>query len=100
MAIGTAASMVDGNARHVVYAGTFALASQESLPEDLVDMTNRGFLRALQACDYEFVAMFCAAFMRWNDDPKDYIQQLLHDEPGYLEIALEALDTLEEQAAA
>ena len=100
MAIGTAARMVEGNARHVVYAGTFALASQETLPEDLVDMANRGFLRALQACDYEFVAMFCAAFTRWNDDPKDYIQQLLHDEPGYLEIALEALDSLEEQAAA
>ncbi len=101
MAIGSAAKMVDGNARHVVYAGTFALASQETLPEDILEIADRGFIRALQACDYEFVAMFAAAFTRWLEDPRAHIQHLLQDDqPDYLEIALEAVDSVQEQAAA
>ncbi|MGI9518216.1 MAG: hypothetical protein ACR2NP_14265 [Pirellulaceae bacterium] len=101
MAISSAAKMVDGNARHVVYAGTFALASQETLPEDILEIADRGFIRALQSCDYEFVAMFAAAFTRWMDDPRAHIQHLLQDDqPDYLEIAMEALDSVNEQAAA
>ena len=101
MAIGSAAKMIDSGPRHVVYAGVFALASQKSLPDDVLSTADRAFIRALQSCDYEFITMFSAAFTRWLDDPRSHIQQLLQgDQPEYLEIAIEALESVNEPTAA
>ncbi len=99
--IGSAAKMIDGNARHVVFAGVFALSSLDSVPEDVLRVMERGFVRALQTCDYEFVGLFAAAFDKCLDNPDSRIKQLLQDEqPEYLQIAMEALQNVHEQSAA
>ena len=98
-AIGQAAKMVDDRVKHVVYAGVFALCTLESVPEQVMRATERGFFRALQNCDYEFVGLFVAAFNRWLGDPGAHFERLMQDEePGYLEIALEALQNIREQS--
>lgn len=95
-----AAKMVDSNARHVIFAGVFALSSVEAVPEDVLRVMERGFLRALQTCDYEFVSLFAAAFKRCLDNPDARIEHLLQDEqPEYLQIAMEALQGVREQSA-
>ncbi|MEM7454096.1 MAG: hypothetical protein AAF456_07045 [Planctomycetota bacterium] len=95
----TAASMINDGARYVVFAGLVGLAASKSIPDSALGIVERGYVRALQTCDYEFVGLFTAAFMRWMDDPEVQIRRLLeHEEPGYLTIALDSLNEMREQA--
>ncbi len=99
--VNKAARMVDSQAKHVVFAGVFALCALESVPEHVLRAAERGFLRALQSCDYEFVGLFAAAFNRWLADPASHFVELMQDDdPEYLEIVLEALQNVREQSVA
>lgn len=94
-----AAKMVDSHVKYVAYAGVFALCTLETVPDQILRATERGFLRALQHCNYEFIALFVAAFDRWLEDPAAHFEQLLQDdEPEYLEIAMDALQSVREQS--
>lgn len=96
-----AGRLLDGNTRHIVFSGVFALGAQESVPENIMPGVNRGFVRALQKCDYEFVGLFAAAFNRWMDDPAAHIRGLLEeDNPEYLEVGLETLQQVQDQMVA
>ena len=91
--IDTAADMLDSSTRHNVFAGLYALASQDSVPDYILPPVDRAFKRALKACDYEFVGLFIEAYKRWNPDPQAYLQELLQDDsPEYLQIATDALE--------
>lgn len=99
--IQVAARMLDSRARFVVYAGIFALTSLSSVPEEIVEPANRGFVRSLQTCDYDMIGLFTAAWLRWEENPEQHFEALLkHDSPEYLELALESLATAREQLAA
>jgi hypothetical protein len=99
LTIGCAAKMVDNSVNYVAFAGVFALASLESAPENVLRVAERGFIRALQSCNYEFVGLFAAAFNRWLSDPVSHFERLLQDDqPEYLEIAVEALQNVREQS--
>ena len=100
LTISCAMKMIDNSVKYVAFAGVLALASLESAPENVLKVAERGFIRALQSCDYEFVGLFAAAFNRWLSDPVSHFEQLLHDEPEYLQIAVEALDNTREQSVA
>lgn len=91
--IATAGEMLGSKTKYVVYAGLTALSSLDSISEQLIPPINRSFIRALQVCDYEFVGLFAAAYTKWLDDPKSYVENLLRDDgPEYMEIAMEAID--------
>lgn len=97
-AVGNAAKKLDSNVRFVAFAGLVALSSLDSVPERVIAPANRGLIRALQTCDYEFVSLFAAAFNRWLEDPKTHFEILLKDNsPEYLEIAMESLENAQEQ---
>ncbi len=101
MTLGSATKMVDGSARHVVFAGVYALSSIPTVTDEVLQVAERGFIRALQTCDYEFVSLYAAAFNRWLDNPESHFRQLLEDDqPEYLQIATEALQNVREQSAA
>jgi hypothetical protein len=101
VSVDVAAKMVDSNARHVIFAGVFAISSLESLPENALQATERGFVRALQSCDYEFVGLFAAALTQCLENPDSHVQRLLQDEqPEYLQIAMDALQTAREHSVA
>ena len=101
LTIGLAAKMIDSSVKYVVYAGVFTLSSLDSVSEHELKIAERGFLRALQSCDYEFVGLFASAFNLWLEDPESHFEQLLQDDqPGYLEIAIDALQNVKEQPAA
>lgn len=96
--IDVAARLLDGNARHIVFAGVYALVSQESVPEHVLPPVNRGFVRALQKCDYEFVGLFATALNRWMDDPEAHVITLLEEDGSeYLQVGLDALQEVQEQ---
>jgi hypothetical protein len=100
-AIGLATKMVDSSVKFVVYAGMFALSTLESVGDPVLKAAERGFVRALQTCDYEFVSLFVLAFNRWLENPNLHIEQLLRDnDPEYLEIANEALQNIRERSVA
>jgi hypothetical protein len=86
-----ASNMLASNVRHVVFAGLHALASLDSIPDPTLSLVDRGFVRALRACDYEFVGLFATAYNRWIDDPRSHVEDLLQDSPEYLPVALDAL---------
>jgi len=98
--IEVAARMLDSRARFVVYAGIFALTSLSSVPEEIVEPANRGFVRSLQTCDYDMIGLFTSAWIRWEENPEQHFEALLkHDSPEYLELALESLANVREQMA-
>ena len=98
--IGLATKMVSDRVKYVSFAGVFALSSLESVREPVLRSAENGLLRALQSCDYEFVGLYAVALTRWLDDPRAHVEQLLQgDEPEYLRIVLDALDSVEEKAA-
>ena len=98
--IGLAAKMVNDHVKYVSYAGVFALSSLESVGEPGLRAAEGGLLRALQSCNYEFIGLYAIALTRWLDDPRSHVEQLLQgDEPEYLRIVLDALDSVEEKAA-
>ena len=90
-AVDTASNMLASNFKHVIFAGAYALSSFDSIPDHTMLLVDRNFLRALQACDYEFVRLFAMTYNRWLDDPTSHVEDLLCDSPEYLPIALEAL---------
>ena len=95
-----AARMLDSHARFVVYAGIYALTSLPAVPEESVEPANRGFVRALQTCDYDMISLFTTAWLRWEESPEEHFEALLkHDSPEYLELALESLASAREQMA-
>ncbi len=89
--IDTASIMLESNLKHVIFAGVYALSTLNSVPDHVLPPFDRSFVRALQACDYEFVGLFAAAYNRLLDDPQSHIESLLHDSPELLQIALETL---------
>ena len=96
--VDVAARLLDGNARHIVFAGVYALVSQESVPDHVLPPVNRGFVRALQKCDYEFVGLFATAYNLWMDDPEEHVQTLLEkDGSEYVQIGLDALKEVQDQ---
>ena len=93
-----AGQMLGSKMKHEIFAGLIALSSQGSVSDHLIPAINRAFVRSLQVCDYEFVNLFAAAFTRWLDDPKAHVEKLLsEDSVEYMEIAMEALDNVDEQ---
>lgn len=93
-----AMKMVGSRTKHVNFAGMVGLLSRDALEPSATKIVDRAFLQALQTCDYEFVAMFAAAYNKWLPNPKEYLEQLLSgDQPEYLEIAIEAIDDAREQ---
>ncbi|MDA9857931.1 hypothetical protein N9D23_07405 [Rubripirellula sp.] len=90
--IDIAANMLESQYRHVIYAGAYAFSSIDSIPDHVLKLVDRAFVRALQACDYEFVGMFAQAYKRWLDDPETHLQNLLQNSTEYLPVALDALN--------
>lgn len=98
-ATSAAAKMVDSRVKYVSYAGVFALASLESVSNQVIRATDQGMVRAMQQCDYEFVGLFASAYDRWLDDPESHLEKLFqNDEPGYLTIANDALKGVREKS--
>jgi hypothetical protein len=89
--VDVASNMLESSLRHVIFAGAYALSSLDSIPDHALLLVDRGLVRALQACDYEFVGFFARAYNRWLDDPRSHVQDLLQDSPEYLPVALDAL---------
>jgi len=98
-ATSAAAKMVDSRVKYVSYAGVSALASLESVSNQVIRATDQGMVRAMQQCDYEFVGLFASAYDRWLDDPESHLEKLFqNDEPGYLTIANDALKGVREKS--
>jgi len=96
-----AANMLDSKVRFVTFAGIVALASKDSVSSTIMPAIDRGFVQSLQSCDYEFMGLYAAAYPNWVDDPKAHFEALLQqDSPEFLEMALEALQTAQEQLVA
>ena len=89
--IETASIMLESNLKHIIFAGVYALSTLNSVPDRVLPPFDRSFVRALQACDYEFVGLFAAAYNRLLDDPQSHLEGLLQDSPELLQIALETL---------
>ena len=89
--VDVASNMLESNLRRVIFAGAYALSSLDSIPDQTLLLVDRRFVRALQACDYEFVGLFATAYNHWLDDPRSHVQDLLQDSPEYLPVALDAL---------
>ena len=95
--VAAATKMIDSNAKHVVFAGMFALSAQPQVDEATLKVVDRGFLSALQTCDYEFIQLYTSAYDRWLESPESHLQQLLSGAEEYLEIAMESLEAAREQ---
>lgn len=92
-----ASNMLESSFRHVVFAGAYALSSQDAIPDQTLVMVDRCFVRALRACDYEFVGLFATAYNRWLDEPESHAQNLLSDSPEYVPVAVDALRQVPDQ---
>ena len=96
-AVETAAMMLEDNLMHLVFAGVYALSTLNSVPDHVLPTFDRCFVLALRACDYEFIDLFVAAYMRWLDDPQSHLESLLQESPEHLPIALETLQKVTDQ---
>ncbi len=96
----TATKMIDSTAKHVIYAAMFALSSRPRVDAATLKRVDRGFLSALQTCDYAFIQLYTAAYAHWIDDPQAYFDQLLGDAQEYLEIATDSLKSARQQEVA
>ena len=96
--IDVASNMLESNLRHVVFAGTYALSTLDSISDHTLRLVDRGFVRALQACDYEFVELFAMAYRRWLDNSQSHVEELLSDSPEYLPVALDRDSTASQSA--
>ena len=93
-----ALKMLGSRNNHVVFAAMVGLLSHESIDVGSLKTVDRGFLQALQTCDYEFVGLFASAYNKWLDDPKQHVKTLLADgQPEYLQIAIDAVSNAEKQ---
>lgn len=95
--VDSAAMMVESDHRHIVFAGAYALSTRSSVPDHVLAPFDRSFVRVLRACNYEFVELFAVAYIRWLDDPESHLEELLHDSPEHLPIALETLQQVPDQ---
>ena len=93
-----ATKMISNHAKHVVYAGMFALGSQSQVDDATLKAVDRGFMAALQTCDYEFIQLYTTAYSKWMNEPQQHFEHLLGGAEEYLEIANEALEASREQA--
>lgn len=101
LALETAAKMVDSRTKFVTYSGMTALASLNNIDELKLRVIDRAFCRSLQGCDYDFVGLFAAAYIKWLDDPKGHLTKTLSgDFAEYLDIGLDAIDNAKEQLVA
>ena len=98
--VGVASKMLNSRAKHVVYAGAFALGSQPAVDETTLRTVDRSFLSALQTCDYEFIQLFAMCYARWLEQPETHLNELLGGDDEYLEMASEALQAAREQSVA
>lgn len=98
--ISAAAKMINSTAKHEVFAGVFALSSQPKIDDAILRSVDRGFLSALQTCDYEFINLYATAYDRWLEQPQSHLEQLLGGDDDYLEIAVEALEASRETSVA
>ena len=87
-----ASNMLESQVRHVIFAGGYALSSLDTIPDESLQLVDRCFVRALRACDYEFVGLFAVAYVQWLSDPQSHVQDLLQDSPEYLPVAMDALE--------
>lgn len=93
-----AAKMLESKIDFVVFCGLTALTSQTSVDTAIINSADRGFKRALQTCNYQFVGLFAAAYQLWLEAPHGHFKDLLaEDSPEYLQIAITALDENKEQ---
>ena len=95
--IDAAANMVEDDVRHVVFAGVHALTTVEKVPDYVLPSIDRSFIKALKACDYEFAGLFTKGYSRWCENPRQHLEELLHDSPEFLPIAMEALEQSPQQ---
>lgn len=96
-----AARMLESKTDFVVFSGLTALTSQATADDSVIQSTDRGFKRALQTCNYQFVGLFVAVYRLWLEDPHQHFHNLLaEDSPEYLQIAVNALDENKEQFVA
>ncbi len=92
-----ALKMLQSKTKHVVYAGLLGLLKKESINETELKIVNRVFTNYLSACDYEFVNLFATAYLRWVPDAKTYLTELLSDDPQFLVMALEAVESVQQE---
>lgn len=98
--VSSAAKMINSTAKHEVFAGVFALSSQPTIDDAGLRSVDRGFVNALQTCDYEFINLYVTAYDRWLEQPQEHLEQLLDGDDDYLEIAVEALEASRETSVA
>ncbi|MFK8112537.1 MAG: hypothetical protein AB8B91_10055 [Rubripirellula sp.] len=92
ISVDIAADMLDSSVKHNVFAGLYAFCSLDSVPEHALPAIDRGFQRALKACDYEFIGLYAAGYRRWLADPTAYVTEMLEqNSPEYLQVAREAI---------
>ena len=96
---GNAAKMLSSSTAYVTYSGLLALAKLDKVSEDVLQLADRGFERALHTCNYQFVELFAGAYNRWLDDPVAHLNRLWGERsPEYYQMAVEALTALTDQA--
>lgn len=98
--VSAAAKMINSTAKHEVFAGVFSLSSQPQIDDAILRSVDRGFLSALQTCDYEFINLYVTAYDRWLDQPQSHLENMLGGDDEYLEIAVDALKASREQSVA
>ena len=91
-----ATKMVGSNTDFVAYAGLLALSTRESVGDMERNAVDRAFIKYLQTCNYNFVNLCAAAYAQWLPDSQAYVTELLSEnQPEYLDIALEAVESVE-----
>ncbi len=89
-----AARMLDSSEKFVTFAGLFAMASTDEVPDQAMPALDRAFSRALANCDQELINLFANGYKNWMADPAEYFHELFAERsPEYVEIAIEALET-------
>lgn len=93
-----ALKMMGSRNNHVVFAAMVGLLSHDSIEGGSLKTVDRGFIQALQTCDYEFVGLFASAYSKWLDDPQQHVKTLLaDDQPEYLQIAIDAVSNAQKE---
>lgn len=93
-----AARMIESKTDFLVFCGLTALSSRSEVDSQIIQSADRGFKRALQTCNYQFVGLFAAVYQTWLADPREHFANLLtEDSPEYLQIAFGALDEVNQQ---
>ena len=86
-----ATDLVESGARHSVFAGIVALRSLAELSDPQLEAADRAFMRALSACDYEFIGLLVEAYQTWTPDAEAHFKESLAHHTDLLSIALDSL---------